>query len=438
MAALRGAVPMHPRRSSRALTSPHGPRPGSPAASGSRCVWALGASYLIVFHDDVLAGFVARQAALRDAYEARIGALQDRLERDRRDRDGAESGLVERVSAALERQAELERRAAALAGLARPVPSDPVATGALPARRDAAGGEPDDGLLLRPSGDDQPPRAAVRPLPRQGARETELGLIRLEARLDGLQAAQGERLARLTGRAGDEVRRLRGVIGRTGLDPGRFDAPGPTAGLGGPLVALDPRILDGAGFEAGVALARRTLGDGERLRRLAAALPLSRPIRRDAPVSSPFGTRLDPFTRGFALHTGLDLKAEYGEPARATAPGRVAAAESAGGYGNMVELDHGRGLTTRFGHLARIAVPSGPARRRGRRDRLSSARPGAPPGRTCITRPASTASRSIRSASWTPVRRSRRCSSPPTEPVAGRPAPGPGLRSRPIAQEIEV
>ena len=326
---------------------------------GLALVWALGASYLIVFHDDVLAGFVARQAALRDAYEARIGALQDRLERDRRDRDGAESGLVERVSAALERQAELERRAAALAGLARPVPSDPVTTGALPARRDAAGGEPDDGLLLRPSGDDQPPRAAVRPLPRQGARETELGLIRLEARLDGLQAAQGEHLARLTGRAGDEVRRLRGVIGRTGLNPGRFDAPGPTAGVGGPLVALDPRILDGAGFEAGVALARRTLGDGERLRRLAAALPLSRPIRHDAPVSSPFGTRLDPFTRGFALHTGLDLKAEYGEPARATAPGRVAAAEFAGGYGNMVELDHGRGLTTRFGHLARIAVHPG-------------------------------------------------------------------------------
>ncbi|TXN54420.1 M23 family peptidase, partial [Methylobacterium sp. WL18] len=65
-------------------------------------VWALGASYLIVFHDDVLAGFVARQGAMRDAYEARLVELQDRLDRTRRDRAGAESSLAERVAAALE------------------------------------------------------------------------------------------------------------------------------------------------------------------------------------------------------------------------------------------------------------------------------------------------------------------------------------------------
>ena len=76
-------------------------------------------------------------------------------------------------------------------------------------------------------------------------------------------------------------------------------------------------------------------------------------------VSSTFGARVDPFTRGYAMHTGLDLKAEYGEPARATAPGRVTTAEAAGGYGNMVEIDHGHGLATRFGHLARIAVRPG-------------------------------------------------------------------------------
>jgi len=329
------------------------PRQATPwLAAGLALAWALGASYLIVFHDDVLAGFVARQAAMRDAYEARIGTLQDLLDRDRRAHAGAESGLVDRVTAALERQAELERRAAVLDRLGRPALPDPVATGAL-TRRDA------DGLLLRPSEDSEPPPAPVRPFPRQSARQAEMGLIRLEARLDGLQAAQGEHLVRVAGRADDEVRRLRALIGRLGLDPGRFDAPAPSAGLGGPLVALDPRTLDGSGFEAGLALARRALGDGERLRRVAARLPVNRPIRGETAVSSPFGTRLDPFTRGLALHTGLDLKAEYGAPARATAPGRVAAAEFAGGYGNMVEIDHGHGLTTRFGHLARIAVRPG-------------------------------------------------------------------------------
>jgi len=316
-------------------------------------VWALGASYLIVFHDDVLAGFVARQTAMRDAYEARLADLQDRLDRAGRDRAGAESGLAERVAAALERQAELERRQAALAGLGTRI-NDPLTTGALPHPD-----EPPDGFGLRPAEAGGVPRFPA--LPRRSAIDAETGLIRLEARLDGLRAAQGERLARVVERAGDTVRRLRGLIGRTGLDPDRLDPT--TAGTGGPLVPLDARALDGTdianGFASTLDLARRTLGDGERLHRLAAALPLRRPIRGEPVVSSPFGTRLDPFTRGLALHTGLDLKAEFGEPARATAPGRVSAADYAGGYGNMVEIDHGHCVVTRFGHLARISVRPG-------------------------------------------------------------------------------
>jgi murein DD-endopeptidase MepM/ murein hydrolase activator NlpD len=338
------------------ISSPSTPRRAAPWLAGGLALallWALGATYLIVFHDEVLAGFVARQAAMRDAYEAQLANLRDRLDRDGRDRAGIEAGLADRVTAALERQAELERRAAALAGLARQTPADPTVTGALSPRPGAGLAPIDDAPDLRFDDGAKPARG----LPRRSALEVETGLIRLEARLDGLQAAQGERLAGLATRAGDEVRRLRGLIRRTGLDPGRFDAP--SAGVGGPLVPLDSRVLDGAGFEAGLALTRRALADGERLRRNAAGLPLGRPIRGEPLVSSPFGTRLDPFTRGLALHTGLDLKAEYGEPARATAAGRVTAAEAAGGYGNMVEIDHGNGLTTRFGHLARFAVYPG-------------------------------------------------------------------------------
>ncbi|MDP4006870.1 M23 family metallopeptidase [Methylobacterium sp. NEAU K] len=337
--------------------SPRRATPWLAAGSALALFWALGASYLIVFHDDVLAGFVARQGAMRNAYESRIAELQDRLDRDRRDRAGTESSLAERVAAALERQAELERRQAALAGLGPQSPSDPLTTGALSPRPD----ETEDGFTLRPAEDGALPRpgSRSRSLPRRSAIDAETGLIRLEARLEGLRAAQAERLAGLTERAGETVRRLRSLIGRTGLDPERIDPAGPAAGLGGPLVPLDSRILDGAGFESGLALARRARDDAERLRRLAAALPFGRPTRAEPIVSSPFGTRLDPFTRGLALHTGLDLKAESGEPARATAPGRVTTAEAAGGYGNMVEIDHGHGLTTRFGHLSRIAVRPG-------------------------------------------------------------------------------
>ena len=61
------------------------------------------------------------------------------------------------------------------------------------------------------------------------------------------------------------------------------------------------------------------------------------------------------------MHTGLDFRAEYGAPVRASGAGQVIAAEYAGGYGNMVEIDHGNGVSTRYGHLASIAVSPGEA-----------------------------------------------------------------------------
>ena len=56
------------------------------------------------------------------------------------------------------------------------------------------------------------------------------------------------------------------------------------------------------------------------------------------------------------MHTGVDLREEPGAPIYATAPGRVTVADAAGGYGNMVEIDHGNGLRTRYGHLSKIEV----------------------------------------------------------------------------------
>ena len=92
--------------------------------------------------------------------------------------------------------------------------------------------------------------------------------------------------------------------------PGALRAPG-VRGLGGPLVPSRPegRSRRGSPRPSASADDERSACAGSR-----PALPLRRPIRGDHAVSSAFGTRLDPFTRGLALHTGLDLKAEYGEP----------------------------------------------------------------------------------------------------------------------------
>jgi murein DD-endopeptidase MepM/ murein hydrolase activator NlpD len=87
-------------------------------------------------------------------------------------------------------------------------------------------------------------------------------------------------------------------------------------------------------------------------------LPLTRPIP-NSPITSGFGARMDPFLGRPAMHTGIDFRAASGSLARTTAGGTVISAGYNGGYGNMVEVDHGNGISTRYGHLSRIDVTVG-------------------------------------------------------------------------------
>lgn len=80
---------------------------------------------------------------------------------------------------------------------------------------------------------------------------------------------------------------------------------------------------------------------------------------------SSFGSRIDPFTHVGAFHTGVDISAPQGTPVRASADGIVIFAGQAGGYGLMVILEHGNGLTTRYAHLSRIDVIPGQQIQRG-------------------------------------------------------------------------
>lgn len=90
----------------------------------------------------------------------------------------------------------------------------------------------------------------------------------------------------------------------------------------------------------------------------AISVPSSKPVTT-ATYTSGYGVRSDPFRGSAAMHAGIDLAAPMGTPIYATADGVVDRAEWSGGYGNLVEIDHGRGLQTRFGHLSRILVHPG-------------------------------------------------------------------------------
>ncbi len=77
------------------------------------------------------------------------------------------------------------------------------------------------------------------------------------------------------------------------------------------------------------------------------------------PIASPFGTRLDPFDSTAEVHLGLDIVASVGSPVKSSAAGIVRVAQREGDYGNLIVIDHGNGLTTRYGHLRGFAVHSG-------------------------------------------------------------------------------
>lgn len=71
-------------------------------------------------------------------------------------------------------------------------------------------------------------------------------------------------------------------------------------------------------------------------------------------ISSPFGERKNPLGPGDDFHPGLDIAADEGSPIAAAAPGRVISAGPDGGYGNLIVLDNGNGLTTRYAHCSQI------------------------------------------------------------------------------------
>lgn len=88
------------------------------------------------------------------------------------------------------------------------------------------------------------------------------------------------------------------------------------------------------------------------------AFPSRAPIPGVA-ISSGFGRRIDPFIRQLAQHAGVDYVAPYGTSILASAGGRVRRAGPYGAFGRTVEIDHGDGLVTRYGHTSRILVRVG-------------------------------------------------------------------------------
>lgn len=178
---------------------------------------------------------------------------------------------------------------------------------------------------------------------------------------------QNDVIAYLASDAKTAVAALEKLINLTGLDADtmlrRQDAGASADGRaeGGPLLSVPPSMTGKflrRNLHGDIALPSTRKGRLEMLREALFSLPLAEPVAKYY-VSSGYGYRRDPFTHAKAFHSGVDMVAPHGDPVRSSAPGTVIFAGRNGPYGNMVEIDHGNGVKSRYGHLSRIEVTRG-------------------------------------------------------------------------------
>ena len=367
------------------------------------------ATAYFVFHDRMLSALMTRQAEMQNAYEDRLAAMRAQVDRMASRQLLEQDSVESRVQQLVARQAQLETRAVVVANLAEGAgltsaavpgfsardnktvvparqrtvmgiggPAAPVASFAplesrsAPAlkalERSLTAGKPKP--MLDPIEADRAP--ALRSSDTSDASDSlqsggpviplALNLATVTAKLDRVERMQIHSIGLIAAVAQRKSAQLRTALAPTGLKLEKLSAPRPDSAespaTGGPFVPLkiDP---NGAPFEREVARLQDQIVTADRIRQVLPYIPLRRPLSTAADITSSFGTRVDPFLGRAALHTGIDLREPYGAPVRVTAAGKVTSAGSNGGYGKMVEVDHGNGIATRYAHMSAVLVSEG-------------------------------------------------------------------------------
>lgn len=327
-------------------------------------MWSITTATYFAFREDVLTRLIARQADIQFAYEDRIAELRARIDRISGRQLIDQEQYEQKLEQILRRQTALEGRAGAMNG---------EATGSTkPSSRGA--GEPrglplkpsllnDKGAFLLPLDRGMPIDARTSVLAK-GMGGIDGAIARLQASLDRVEQRQNSTVNSLAETYDSKARRIRGVLAELGLDLGRVTVADATGAIGGPFLPV-PIAKDALGFERQLHRVRTARAQIVRLTRAISSVPVRKPVDGDIDPASGFGVRVDPFTSSPAMHTGLDLHGETGDIVRATADGKVTAAGWSGGYGRVIDIDHGNGLSTRYGHLSSIDVRVGQSVRNG-------------------------------------------------------------------------
>ncbi len=180
---------------------------------------------------------------------------------------------------------------------------------------------------------------------------------RLELRIKFMRKSQKAALAAVSERTLHDIRKITGIIESVGLKPEKLlQAYKPELySTGGPFI---PAGKDKTVLEDDDAILEQHLTHWEDLNKLMRSVPLIAPIDHYN-LSSRFGRRRDPMNKKWAQHQGLDLASKPRSTIFAPADGKVVFAGWKGRYGRVIEIDHGFGIVTRYGHLRRTSVKRG-------------------------------------------------------------------------------
>ncbi|MET3521099.1 M23 family metallopeptidase [Mesorhizobium abyssinicae] len=325
--------------------------------------YLLATSYLVL-RDDLIGATTARQARMQQAYEDRISALRAQVDRIT-SRQLLDQQLMEtKVSELLERQTQLSQRHGRLGPILERAESE---VGAASAADGAAAAKPDEraevisaqstySIASLGAGDTRPFSlwsTRSDPLPSDSAADRADRLfVSINQSLKAIESEQLSRVTTLADNAYKNADAITQALAAAGLPVDSVF--GKDSDVGGPLIPLNASTM----FDSKVKELDEALDALDHLKKEARRLPLANPAPGHS-VTSPFGVRTDPILGTAALHSGMDFRAPMGMPAKVTAAGVVTKAGWNGGYGRMVEVDHGNGFATRYGHLSEIDVTVG-------------------------------------------------------------------------------
>ncbi len=340
------------------------------------CVFAIGyfsATAYLVLRDDLIGMTQARSARLLHEYEDRIAMLRANLDRVTSRQLLDQQAIEAKVAELMQRQESLGGRSSRIGKLldeaqkrglstdaaAGANASDPVTTGTVPTEARPAQLGSLDGQLRGSQATIMADASVIIPaVPAHDINDysqTRDLFQSVKERIETVDRSQRQMVDTLRRKASERTDAITAVLGGLKL---QLDTK--AEAVGGPYVPLDP----GLDFNAHVDALDASLKVLDNAQGMLDKVPLGNPAPGSA-LSSPFGVRTDPFLGHQAMHTGLDFKAGTGTNVRAAADGKVIDAGRNGGYGNMVEIDHGNGITTRYAHLSRISVKDGDKIKRG-------------------------------------------------------------------------